>query len=220
MTPPPSASTTTDAGGRRRRSPRGEGDQLRDELLDAAEGLLIEKGSMDAVSVRAIADAVGVTPPSLYLHFEDKDDLFFGVCNRRFEDFEAVLRQAIDGIDDPVERLRALGMAYVRYGTERAEHYQIIFGPRAHDVVGDRSLEGTAGMRALGLLVETVQAGIEAGALRDQDPWMASLTLWGAVHGAVMLLVSNGAVGDHVALPTAEELGQHVCDTIMAGLSA
>lgn len=193
---------------------------MRDELLDAAEALLIEKGSMDAVSVRAIADAVGVTPPSLYLHFEDKDDLFFAVCNRRFEDFEAVLRDAVDGIPDPVDRLRALGRAYVRYGTERAEHYEIIFGPKAQDVVGDRPLEGTAGMRALGLLVETVQEGITAGALRDQDPWLASLTLWSAVHGAVMLLLSKGAVGEQLALPTAEELGEHVCDTIMAGLAA
>ncbi len=219
MTPTPSASAT-DAGGRRRRSPRGEGDQLRGELLDAAEGLLIEKGSMDAVSVRAIADAVGVTPPSLYLHFEDKDELFYAVCNRRFEDFEAVLREAIEGIDDPVERLRALGRAYVRYGTERAEHYEIIFGPKAQDVVGDRPIEGTAGMRALGLLVETVREAIAVGALRDQDPWLASLTLWSAVHGAVMLLLSKGAIGEQLALPTAEQLGEHVCDTIMAGLAA
>ncbi len=219
MTPPPSRSAT-DAGSRRRRSPRGEGDQLRDELLDAAEGLLLAKGSMDAVSVRAIADAVGVTPPSLYLHFEDKDELFFAVCNRRFEDFEAVLRGAVEGIVDPVERLRAMGRAYVRYGTERAEHYEIIFGPRAQDVVGDRSLEDTAGMRALGLLVETVQAGIADGALRDQDPWLVSMTVWSAVHGAVMLLLSKGAVGEQLPLPTAEALGEHVCDTVMAGLSA
>lgn len=219
MIPPVSASAT-DAGSRRRRSPRGEGDQLRDELLDAAETLLIDKGSMEAVSVRAIADTVGVTPPSLYLHFEDKDDLFFAVCNRRFEDFEAVLRDAIRGIDEPVERLRALGRAYVRYGTERAEHYQIIFGPRAQDVVGDRPLEGTAGMRALGLLVETVQEAITAGALRDQDPWLASLTLWSAVHGAVMLLLSKGAMRDQLPIPGADELGQHVCDTVMAGLAA
>ncbi len=158
--------------------------------------------------------------PSLYLHFEDKDDLFFGVCNRRFEDFEAVLRDAIAGIDDPIDRLRALGRAYVRYGTERAEHYEIIFGPKAQDVVGDRPIEGTAGMRALGLLVETVRESIAAGALRDQDPWLASLTLWSAVHGAVMLLLSKGAAGEQLALPTAEELGEHVCDTIMAGLAA
>ncbi len=60
-----------DAEVERPRARRGEGEQLRDELLDAAEDLLIRHGAMDAVSIRAITREVGVTPPSLYLHFED-----------------------------------------------------------------------------------------------------------------------------------------------------
>ena len=218
---PPSARPATAASSRRRRSPRGEGNQLRDELLDAAEALLVEEGSMDAVSVRAIADAVGVSPPSLYLHFADKDELFFSVCERRFADFEAVLRVARDEAGrDPVDRLRAMGRAYVRYGVERAEHYEIILGPRAQDVVGDRSLEDSAGMRAFAMLVETVEAAIAAGALRDEDPWMTSMTIWSAVHGAVMLLLSKDALADRFPLPAPEALGDHVCDTVMRGLAA
>ena len=221
MTPPPPARGTTAAGPRRRRSPRGEGDQLRDELLDAAEGLLVAQGSMAAVSVRAIADAVGVSPPSLYLHFADKDELFWAVCERRFADFEAVLRDARDAAgDDPSDQLLAMGRAYVRYGTERAEHYEIIFGPKAQDVVGDRSLEDSAGMRAFGMLVDSVQAAIASGALRDADPWMTSMTIWSAVHGAVMLLLSKDGLGEEFPLPAADALGEHVCETIMRGLAA
>lgn len=211
----------TAAGSRRRRASKGEGDQLRDELLDAAESLLLERGSMDAVSVRAIADRVGVTPPSLYLHFDDKDDLFFAVCERRFSDFEAVLREARDAAgDDPVDRLLAMGRAYVRYGTERSEHYEIIFGPRAQDVVGDRPLEDSAGLRAFGMLVETIAAAIASGTLRDEDPWLVSLTVWSAVHGAVMLLLSKDALGDRFPLPAADVLGEQVCQTIVRGLAA
>ena len=234
MTPPP-ARPATAAGSRRgrsprdeaspstrrRRSPRGEGDQLRDELLDAAEGLLVDHGSMEAVSVRAIADAVGVTPPSLYLHFADKDELFFAVCERRFADFEKVLREARDAAgDDPTDQLRAMGRAYVRYGVERAEHYEILFGPKAQDVVGDHALEDTAGMRALAMLVETVQAAIDSGALRDDDAWVTALTIWSGVHGAVMLLLSKDALADQLPLPDADQLGDHVCDTLMRGLAA
>ncbi len=176
---------------------------------------------MEAVSVRAIADAVGVSPPSLYLHFADKDELFWAVCQRRFADFEAVLRDARDAAgEDPLDRLLAMGRAYVRYGAERAEHYEIIFGPKAQAVVGDRSLEDSAGMRAFGMLVETVQAGIASGALRDADPWMTSMTIWSAVHGAVMVLLSKDALSDQFPLPDAEALGEHVCHTIMHGLAA
>jgi AcrR family transcriptional regulator len=68
----------------RPRSRRGEGETLREDLLDATELLMIETGSADAVSIRAIADAVGVTPPSIYLHFPDKESLILAVCERHF----------------------------------------------------------------------------------------------------------------------------------------
>ena len=231
MTPPPTRNATAgparalpreaSPSTRRQRSPRGEGEQLRDELLDAAEDLLVDHGSMEAVSVRAIVDAVGVSPPSLYLHFADKDELFFAVCERRFADFEKVLRHARDAAgDDPRDQLRAMGRAYVQYGVERAEHYEIIFGPRAQDVVGEHQLEDTAGMRALAMLVETVQAAIDGGALRDGDAWLTALTIWSGVHGAVMLLLSKDALADQLPLPTADELGDHVCDTLLRGLAA
>ena len=62
---PPTGTTSAP----RTRAKRGEGDKLRTEILAAAERLLIETGSKDAVSVRAIADACDCTPPAIYLHF-------------------------------------------------------------------------------------------------------------------------------------------------------
>ena len=70
---------------RRRRAPRGSGDQLRDEILDATTDLLLETGHAKAVSIRSVAKRVGVTPPSIYLHFADKDALLDAVCARYFE---------------------------------------------------------------------------------------------------------------------------------------
>ena len=64
----------------RPRSPRGHGDQLRDEILQAADELLGETASEEAVSIRAVADAVGVTPPSIYRHFPDKASLFLAAA--------------------------------------------------------------------------------------------------------------------------------------------
>lgn len=67
---------------RRRRAPRGSGVYLRDEILDAATQLLLDTGHAKAVSIRAVAQRVGVTPPSIYLHFADKDALLDAVCAR------------------------------------------------------------------------------------------------------------------------------------------
>ena len=50
---------------RRRRAARGAGEHLREEILDAATGLLLETGDAKAVSIRSVAQRVGVTPPSI-----------------------------------------------------------------------------------------------------------------------------------------------------------
>ena len=75
---------------RRTRARRGEGERLREEILDAAERLLIETGNRDAVSIRAVAEAVGVTPPSIYLHFADKTELLIFLTPKVVTDKTAV----------------------------------------------------------------------------------------------------------------------------------
>lgn len=205
---------------RRPRSPRGEGDDLRDDILDAAEELLRKHGSMGAVSIRAIADTVGVSPPSLYLHFDDKDELFFAVCERRFEDFERHLRTAADGIEDPVERLRALGHAYIRYGIERGEHYVLLFGPGSSAVAEGRDLSDTAGTRALRMLTELIAEGVASGRFREVDPDQATFAVWSAVHGAVMIVLAKGSLGGELALPAVEALADQICDLVESGLAA
>jgi AcrR family transcriptional regulator len=69
---------------KRRRAARGSGEQLREEILNAATDLLLETGHAKDVSIRSVAQRVGVTPPSIYLHFADKDALLDAVCGRYF----------------------------------------------------------------------------------------------------------------------------------------
>ena len=93
----------------------------------AAERLLVETGDEEAVSIRAVADAVGVTPPSIYLHFADKNELMFAVCERQFERLDREMEGAAAKSDDPLESLRLRGKAYVRFGLENPEQYRILF---------------------------------------------------------------------------------------------
>jgi AcrR family transcriptional regulator len=51
--------------------------------------LLVESGDVGSLSIRAIADRVGVTPPSIYLHFADKTELVFAVCEEHFRRLDA-----------------------------------------------------------------------------------------------------------------------------------
>jgi AcrR family transcriptional regulator len=197
----------------RPRSRRGEGETLREDLLEATERLMIETGSADAVSIRAIADAVGVTPPSIYLHFPDKESLVLAVCERHFDAFDAVIEEAGRSTDDPVESLRRRGRAYVRFGLENPEPYRILFMTRT-DSTPQRDAVVGAGARAFQHLVDAVQRCIDAGAFRPVDPVLAATGVWTAVHGVTSLLISMPGF----PWPDVERLVDHVCGTQTLGL--
>lgn len=185
--------TATHAAGRRPRLPKGEGRRLRDEILAAAERMLIETGSQEAVSIRAVADAVGVTPPSIYRHFADKNALIFDVCARHFTALEDHMRAACAGIDDPVEKLVALGMAYIAFGVANPEPYRIMFMTRPDAAPRAYQAQVLADSAAFDLLVRCVQDCIDAGRFRPEydDAFRLSLGFWARVHGMTSLQVSK-----------------------------
>jgi AcrR family transcriptional regulator len=186
----PTATTTT---GRRPRLPKGEGRQLRDEILETTERLLLETGSVQAVSIRAVADAVGVTPPSIYRHFADKVTLIFEVCARHFDALEDHILAAAAGIEDPIERLATLGRSYIEFGVANPEPYRIMFMTRPD--VAPEHFDGKALTAAscFDLLVVSVQDCIDAGRFRPEltDAFRLSLGFWARVHGLTSLLVSK-----------------------------
>ena len=126
----PAARSSTPS--RRARARRGEGPRLREEILAAATRLLVETGDEEAVSIRAVAEAVGVTPPSIYLHFADKTELIFAVCEEQFRQLDAEMAAAEAGAADPLEALRRRGQAYVRFGLRNAEAYRVLFMYKDH----------------------------------------------------------------------------------------
>jgi AcrR family transcriptional regulator len=115
------------------------------------------------VSVRAVAEAVGVTPPSIYRHFADKAELIFEVCARHFTALEDYIMGTTAGIEDPVERLAGLGKAYIEFGVANPEPYRIMFMTRP-DVRPRSSRAGPGRSAAFDYLMECVQACIDAGA--------------------------------------------------------
>lgn len=157
--------------------------------MNAAESLLLEHGTTDAVSMRAIAKQVGVTPPAIYLHFDTKEELFLAVCDRRFGLFtEGVVRalEAAGPEASPVEQLYALGRAYIDWGLSNPEHYAALFGGviALPEGVDPMQLQGR---RSLDALVGVIQRGMDEGVFSVDDAQTAALMLWATAHGIVEL---------------------------------
>lgn len=201
---------------RRSRSPRGEGERLRDEILDATERLLLRVGDVNDVSIRMITDAVGVSAPSLYRHFADKDALMFAVCERQFRRMEDAIGAAVDGIEDPVERLRTMGKTYVAFGVGHPEQYRVLLMTKGGEYTPDDFENGTMpGIAAFTMLLDAVQACIDVGAFRPDNALLVATGLWAVVHGVTSLQISMSGfpwVGG-------DELLEHVLDTATRGLA-
>jgi AcrR family transcriptional regulator len=182
----PAATANKKTSGRKR-APRGQGDKLRLEIMDATEALLVRTGNSDLVSIRGIADAVGVTPPSIYRHFTDKDELVSAICERRFADFNAAVGSE-DTPSDPLERLKEMGRSYGRFALDNPEHYRILMMTTS---TGDRAADSTEGQKAFGRLVQAVEACQSVGRIRKGAPAEIAIALWSGVHGLVSLLITS-----------------------------
>ncbi|MGH9084234.1 MAG: TetR/AcrR family transcriptional regulator [Acidimicrobiales bacterium] len=174
----------------RRRARKGEGELLREEILLATERLLLETGSEDEVSIRAVAKATGVTAPSIYRHFEDKVHLLFEVCARQFTLLDEAIEAAVAGIDDPILALQARGRAYVRFGVEHPEHYRIMFMGPAYAMPDQWADVLSTGSFAH--LMEGIEAAVRSGDLEPAgDTFITALHVWANIHGLTSLLVAR-----------------------------
>lgn len=178
------------ASPRRHRARRGEGGRLREEILAAGTRLLLETGDEEAVSIRAIAQAVGVTPPSIYLHFADKTELIYAICEELFRKLDDEMAAAAAGVDDPLEELRRRGRAYVRFGLENAEAYRVLFMHHKDEIPETVDPEELGDSATFMHLVEVVQRCLDQGVLQPADPMRLAVGLWVLVHGLTSLLIS------------------------------
>ena len=138
------------------------------------------------MSIRAVATAVGVTPPSIYLHFADKDELIRAVCEETFQLFDRFVERRVADIDDPQEQLAERGRAYIDFGVQHPEHYRVLFMGKAHDH-GDDSVLQVSGFTHL---VDNVQRCIDTGSVAAEDPILVATGLWTVVHGITSLAVT------------------------------
>lgn len=180
------------------RSRRGEGGRVRDQLIDAAEALLSERGDADSVPVSDIVRRVGVTAPVLYQHFADKEALFVAVHARRMDDFRDTLRRAGSRAGSPLDVLEKRGRAYIRYATTKPDAYVALFmkpGPLGRDVFGDPAMRE---LTAYDDLVANVQACIDAREIPPADADLLARVVWAQVHGLAALLIAMPEVATGV----------------------
>lgn len=146
--------------------------------------------------MRQVAERIGYSATTIYLYFKDKDDLLFTVVDQGFEQFGRELQQAADSSNDPVERIEAIGRAYIAFGLKNPGHYQLMFMQRSDFLTGCRPGEQVPRIASFGVLQQVVQQALDAGVLRPGELQSYSDTLWATVHGLVALVISKHFTDD------------------------
>jgi AcrR family transcriptional regulator len=178
---------------------------FRERLLDAAERLFAEHGT-EAVTIRQLAQAIGVSPMTPYRYFKDKDAILAAARARAFDRHAEALEQAYETSHggDPLARSEVVGMAYVRFALENPEAYKLMFDikqPSAWDYPDLRR----AGERSRATMTRHVGDLVAAGMLKG-DPGLIGHLYWSAVHGPLMLHFSGLLLPEYGVLTLIERL--------------
>jgi AcrR family transcriptional regulator len=153
-------------------------------ILEAARDLLAARG-LQGLSMRALAERVGITAAALYHYFDSKDALVERVVQQGFRRFGEYLRSAAGA--HPVgslERVRAIGEAYLRFALENQAYFRVLFSLQHEQ---EMSLEDLPEAGGYGMLRRAVVDAIESGAMREADPDLMVMYLWSIAHGLLTI---------------------------------
>jgi AcrR family transcriptional regulator len=145
---------------------------------------VIEERGLGAFSLREVARRAGVSHNAPAHHFGDMRGLLTSLAIQGFEVLHAATTAAAAPIDDPVDRLMAIGTAYLEVAKSHRAHCDVMF--RIDLVDADDPALVAAGMRAYGVLEDAVRAVIDAEGL-DVDVDDAVWLCWSAMQGLVEL---------------------------------
>lgn len=165
-------------------------------ILDAAREIIAEEGPA-ALSMRALADRIDYSPAALYEYYASKEEIIAVVCTEGQHFLYEAMRQ-VDLALPAVEYLHQIGRAYIRFALEHPDYFLLMFTEAPPPDMAGLSLDTVREFMeqegaAYGILVRTVQRGIDEGAFqvrpgfgRDEMAYAA----WTLVHGIAMLRIT------------------------------
>jgi AcrR family transcriptional regulator len=165
-------------------------------IAGAARRLLDKEGT-DAVTMRRVAEAVGITPMAIYRHYPDRAALLNALADEGFEELAASLAgmrfsRRID------RRLAKMTEIYLEHALRNPRLFELMFlKPREGARRYPRDFKAGRSPTA-NLMVDTGREGMKSGHYREDDPWEIVFGLGALSHGLIMLYL-GGRMGRNPA---------------------
>ncbi|NDC41404.1 MAG: TetR/AcrR family transcriptional regulator [Chitinophagia bacterium] len=186
---------------------------MRQRIIDGAMHMFLHEG-YEKTSIRNIADRIEYSPATIYLYYKDKDELLYEVQRIAFDKMVAYFRDQV-AATHPLERLREICMAYMTFGKQNPELYDLMFIIKApmKNLKGDT--DWTSGHDAFGYLFSCISECIEQKLIKFNDPLTGALSVWSMGHGLLSLdircrIQATGVPQEHVASALHEVILQYL----------
>jgi AcrR family transcriptional regulator len=202
-----------------------EKERRRAEIVDAAEAAGREVG-LDALTMDDVARRARLSRALLYVYFQDRSDLMFGLAERAMNMLHARFIEAAERNKTGLEQVSAMGRAYVAFSQE----FPTLFDALARcELKSNDPAEFSPSEQACAMggdklqaaLVTSIEAGIRDGTIRGDvsNPMLMSVTLWGFMHGIIQLTTTKAHALTHHGV-TAKALIDHAISMITRDLKA
>ena len=170
-----------------------ERQQQRQRILDAALAIISAEG-FAALSMRKLAERIEYSAASIYLYFENREQIAQELSEAGFAELHQVLMAATAGQKAPAS-LRAYGTAYVAYGLSHPELYRLIFMGDSEYMTAAwaKQRENSAAVNVATGLRQLAAEVLEAGHAEGIDSTTAAEMIWSALHGIVSLHIACAA---------------------------
>ena len=168
--------------------------------LRAATAELIAERGPTGFSLREVARRAGVSHAAPAHHFGDSKGLLTSVAAEGFERLNLAFAEALEGLDDPVERLNACGKAYVSTAVNFPGHFGVMCADEIINKDAPEFVEASVGayMHLLGVISD-----IRDALNPELDVEAAATMTWSAVHGLAVLAPGLADVAEKTETKTA-----------------
>lgn len=157
-------------------------------LLAVARDML-ERDGPEAISLRAVAKAAGVSRTAPYNHFGGREDLLAALAGDGFRALAASQRATAETTPPGEARLVALGRGYVGFALAHPQLYRLMFGAGVTDW-GQHPEVQEAKSASFGPVREALSARLGSRTTNDTLR-TAAVSAWALVHGLSMLLLDG-----------------------------
>jgi len=167
---------------------------MRELILASARTVFFERG-LAKVTSRNIARAIEYSPTTIYLYFPNKDSIMHALREEGFQKIH-VKQVETQWIADPLDRLKAQGLAYVMFALRNPEHYGLMYAaPVAHPQTGQAASGTDSGRQSYLFLQNNIKECLEKGLIPNGDLQVATLAVWAALHGISILVGRQALLG-------------------------